>query len=153
MSSKKQKTPKKVSEQTRSISQEKGIPVAEGSQQTRPPGAGPGSQQSATIRGAERVQEGVRGEPGAQQTGWSSRQAAERLEARAEEVRTGQPQQSGYGGMEQDQHAGSEESPTGPPRERQTAEPHGSKQQQQRSGGNWPQGETKSEQGGRGSKQ
>jgi len=149
MSSKKQKT----SRQTRSVSQEKGIPVAEGSQQTRPPGSGPGSQQSAGGGlGAARVAEGVRGEPGAQQTGWSSRQQAERLEARAEELRTGQPQQSGYGGLEQNQRAGSEESPTGPPRERQTAEPHGSKQQQQSSGGNWPQ-DTQSKQGGSGSEQ
>jgi hypothetical protein len=155
MSSKKQKIPKKVSEQTRSISKEKRIPVAEDSLQTKPPGAGPGARQAGTIGGGLHVGEsddGIRGGAGAQQGGWSARQQAERIEARAEEVRLGQPQQSGYGGLEQDQHAGSEESPVGPPRERQTAEPHGSKQQI-KSGGNWPQTGSQSKQKGGGSKQ
>jgi hypothetical protein len=82
--------------------------VANGSLQSRAPGAGPsrgneqsGSQQSAT--GGN--QAGARGGPGAQQSGWSSRQQAERIMARGEESRLGMPQQSGYGGAEHKQHA------------------------------------------------
>jgi hypothetical protein len=44
------------------------------------------------------------------------------MQARGEESRLGQPQQSGYGGMEQDQHAGSQESPVGPPGSQQVGQ-------------------------------
>ncbi|HEX9174176.1 MAG TPA: hypothetical protein VF861_16115 [Telluria sp.] len=117
----------------RPVSKEKAIPVAENSQSTKAPGArqpGSANVQSANIesagailRGRESLQTGSvysevgseRGGPGSAQAGWSSRQQAERMQARAEESRQGQPQQSGYGGMQQDQHAGSKESPTGKP--------------------------------------
>jgi hypothetical protein len=113
---------KQGGQQARRVAQEKEIPVAEGSQQSRGPGAGAaqrGSEQSAGIAGASGgnqqggPQAGERGGPGTQQAGWSSRQQAERIKARGEEARQGKPQQSGYGGAEQDQHAGSKESPTG----------------------------------------
>jgi hypothetical protein len=107
------------------VKKEKAIPVANDSLQTKAPGAGPsrGNLQSSLPQpgfGADEA--GVRGGPGAQQTGWSSRQQAERIMARGEESRLGMPQQSGYGGNEQDQHAGSQESPTGPPSSQQTTE-------------------------------
>jgi hypothetical protein len=103
--------------QTR-VSKEKVIPVANDSLQSKPPGAGPsrGNEQSSSQQaGFGGDEAGERGGPGAQQTGWSSRQQAGRVKARGEESRLGMPQQSGYGGAEQDQHAGSQESPTGPP--------------------------------------
>jgi hypothetical protein len=124
----------------RRVSREKGIPVAENSQWAKAPGARePGS---ANVQSANREEEGAvlrdrgpwqtgsvdtdvgpeRGGPGAQQAGWSSRQQAERMQARGEESRLGQPQQSGYGGMEQDQHAGSQESPVGPPGSQQVGQ-------------------------------
>jgi hypothetical protein len=128
-----------------SVSREKAVPVAENSLQTKPPGAHqPGSanvqsasreELGAAIRNRPPLQPvpggGERGGAGAQQTGWSSRQQAERIEARAEEVRLGEPQQSGYGGLQQDQHAGSQESPTGPPKEWQS----GLSRSEQRQGG------------------
>lgn len=94
---------------------EKMVTVDEDSQQARAPGSvSPerGNQQSA------REDDGIgeRGGVGAQQTGWSARQSAERLRARQEEERLGQSRQSGYGGSEQSQRAGSQESPTGPAR-------------------------------------
>ncbi len=55
-----------------------------------------------------------RGGPGNQQGGWSARQQGQRIQERAEEERLGEPRQSGYGGLEQYQHAGSQESPIGP---------------------------------------
>jgi hypothetical protein len=111
--------------QTRSVSKEKSIPVADDSLQTRPPGAGPprGNEQSSSEpAGFGGDEAGERGGPGSQQTGWSSRQQAERIVARGEESRLGMPQQSGYGGAEQDQHAGSQESPTGPPSSQQPSQ-------------------------------
>jgi hypothetical protein len=111
----------------RRVSKEKAIPVANDSLQTKAPGAGPGpsrgnEQSSSQQRGFGGDEAGERGGPGAQQTGWSSRQQAERIQARGEESRLGMPQQSGYGGAEQDQHAGSQESPTGPPSSQQPSE-------------------------------
>jgi hypothetical protein len=124
----------------RGIAKPKGIPVAENSQWAKAPGAqqrGSANVQSANMeaqgailrsRGALQTGTGAadvgteRGGPGAQQAGWSSRQQAERMQARGEESRLGQPQQSGYGGMEQDQHAGSQESPIGPPGSQQTGQ-------------------------------
>jgi hypothetical protein len=124
----------------RGIAKPKTVPVAQNSQWAKAPGAQqPGS---ANVQSANREQEGAvlrdrgslqtgsgdtdvgteRGGAGAQQAGWSSRQKAERMQARGEESRLGQPQQSGYGGMEQDQHAGSQESPVGPPGSQQTGQ-------------------------------
>lgn len=109
------------------VSKEKANTVASDSLQTKAPGAGPGPsrgnmQSSSQQGGFGGGEAGQRGGPGAQQTGWSSRQQAERIIARGEESRLGMPQQSGYGGAQQDQHAGSQESPTGPPSSQQPSE-------------------------------
>lgn len=124
----------------RAVSREKAIPVAEDSQSTRAPGArqrGSANVQSANIEAAGAILRDrapldtatgaigagtQRAAPGSAQSGWSSRQQAERMQARAEESRLGQPQQSGYGGAQQDQHAGSQESPVGPPGSQQTGQ-------------------------------
>ena len=116
-------------------SKEKDIPVAADSLQARAPGwVAPGSaseqfdsnwaardrnqnQQQGGYGGSE---QGERGSVGAQQSGWSSRQQADRMRARAEEARQGLSQQSGYGGSEQSQRAGSQESTTGPAGSQQT---------------------------------
>lgn len=97
----------------RAVSREKAIPVAENSQSTRAPGArqpGSANVQSANIESAGAVlrdrgslQIGTfgaevgpeRGGPGAVQAGWSSRQQAERMQARGEESRLGEPQKTG----------------------------------------------------------
>jgi len=108
--------------QIRRVAKEKSNPVAEGSLQSKAPGAGPserGNQQSAGTHapsidnpgGGSSM--GDRGGAGAQQSGWSARQQAERMKGRAEEARQGEAQQSGHGGAEQYQHASSQESPTG----------------------------------------
>lgn len=97
-------------------SKEKINPVAEGSLRGKPPGA-PGPSRQADDRqggGFGGSEQGERGGPGSQQAGWSSRQQAERMRARAEEERLGAQQQSGYGGSEQNQRAGSQESARGP---------------------------------------
>jgi hypothetical protein len=125
------------------VSKEKAIPVANDSLQTKAPGAGPGPsrgnlQSSSQQGGLGNDEVGQRGGPGAQQTGWSSRQQAERIIARGEESRLGMPQQSGYGGAEQDQHAGSQESPIGPPSSEQPTEhrrKHGAQASPSDSGG------------------
>lgn len=127
----KQKGPDSV--RARGIAKEKIVPVAEGSLQPRAPGwVAPGGanvqsanieQQGAALRSRGSLQGGgagdanvgsQRGGGGAQQAGWSARQSAQRMQARGEEDRTNAPRQSGYGGMEQQQKAGSQESPTGP---------------------------------------
>lgn len=120
--------------------------VAEGSLQTRAPGAA--QKGSANVQSASEEQQGAslrdrgslqgsvesggseRGGAGAQQAGWSARQQAVRNEARAGEDRAGAPQQSGRGGLEQQQRAGSQESPTGPAGNRQS----GAANNQQRQG-------------------
>ncbi|MBB3224202.1 hypothetical protein [Pseudoduganella umbonata] len=121
--------------------------VAEESLQSRAPGAvqkGSANVQSASVeeqgtslrsRGSLQgtLDDNVgssRGGEGAQQAGWSARQKAVRNEARADEDREAAPQQSGYGGLEQKQHAGSQESPTGPSGNRQS----GAANNQQRQG-------------------
>ena len=99
------------------VAREKAITVASDSLQTRAPGAGPGNRQSvpqSQALGFGGSAQGERGSPGSQQAGWSSRQQAQRMRARAEEERQGQAQQSGFGGAQQYQVAGSEESPVGP---------------------------------------
>jgi hypothetical protein len=127
----KQKGPDSV--RARGIAKEKTMTVAEGSQQPRAPGwVAPGSanvqsanieQQGATLRSRGWLQDSgggdqnvgsQRGGAGAQQAGWSARQSAQRMQARGEEDRLNASRQSGYGGMEQAQHAGSQESTTGP---------------------------------------
>ena len=103
----------------RGIHKPKTLTVAEGSLQSRAPGAvmrgGPdtpfpiansGSQQSDLNRGS-------RGGAGAQNNGWSARQRGERMQAQAEQNRLGEVQQSGQGGIEQYQHAGSQQSDSG----------------------------------------
>jgi hypothetical protein len=111
--------------ETRAVARKKVVTVDEDSLQSKAPGAGPsarGNEQTGRNRnlstaspGSQQGGVGERGGVGAQQSGWSARQQAERMKARAEEARRGEPQQSGYGGAEQNQHAGSQESPTGPP--------------------------------------
>jgi len=128
----KQKGPDSV--RARGIAKEKTMTVAEGSQQPRAPGwVAPGGasvqsanieQQGAALRARGSLQGGggggdanvgsQRGGGGAQQAGWSARQSAQRMQARGEEDRLNASRQSGYGGMEQQQKAGSQESPTGP---------------------------------------
>jgi len=105
---------------SRGIHKPKGVTVAEGSLQTRAPGAvmpgGPespfqtahtGSQQSDTSG------RGQRGGAGAVHQGWSARQRGQRMQAQAEQDRMGEAQQSGQGGIEQYQHAGSQQSDSG----------------------------------------
>ena len=88
--------------------------------QTRAPGAvmrgGPespfpmantGSQQSDTSG------RGQRGGAGSVHQGWSARQRGQRMQAQAEQNRLGEAQQSGAGGIEQYQHAGSQQSDSG----------------------------------------
>lgn len=127
----KQKGPDSV--RARGIAKEKIVPVAPGSQQPRAPGwVAPGGanvqsanieQGGAALRARGSLQgngagdENVgsqRGGGGASQAGWSARQSAQRMQARGEEDRLNASRQSGYGGMEQAQKAGSQESPTGP---------------------------------------
>ena len=105
---------------SRGIHKPKGVTVAEGSMQTRAPGAvmpgGPeapfpiahtGSQQS------DMSNRGQRGGVGASNNGWSARQRGQRMQAQAELNRVGEVQQSGQGGIEQYQHAGSQQSDSG----------------------------------------
>ena len=123
----KQKGPDSV--RARGIAKEKIVPVANGSLQPRAPGwVAPGSanvqsanieQQGAALRARGSLQGGgagdlnvgsQRGGAGAQQSGWSARQSAQRLQARGEEDRLNASRQSGYGGMEQNQAGGSMQS-------------------------------------------
>ncbi len=94
------------------VSKEKINPIAPDSLKGRAPGVEPGNEQ----RGSEALQDtdavGERGGVASQQTGWAARQSAERMNQRA----------SGGEGMQQDQHAGSQESATGPAGKRQTDE-------------------------------
>jgi hypothetical protein len=143
----KQKGPDTV--RARGIAKEKTIPVANGSQQPRAPGwVAPGSanvqsanieQQGAALRSRGSLQgNGMgdqnvgsqRGGGGAQQAGWSARQSAERMQARGEEDRLNASRQSGYGGMEQKQASGSQNSQTAQP-----ASDHSSKKTKKRSSG------------------
>lgn len=132
-----------VNDHGRSVSREKMVPVAEGSQQGKPPGAvapsAPNSQswtpnseqgtagnsQSGSLGAQQQTVGGHpdrgRGGAGSQGGGWSARQKGQRMQARAEEDRLGMLQQSGYGGLEQDQRAGSQESPVGPSASKQNS--------------------------------
>jgi len=111
----------------RSAAKPKINPVAEGSLKGRTGGSVPadldrGNQQLVREAMPGTDGAGTRGGAGTQQTGWGARQHGERLDKRAEESRQGVSQQSGYGGTEQKQHAGSQESATGPAGKRQTDE-------------------------------
>jgi len=105
---------------SRGIHKPKTVNVAEGSLQSRAPGAvmpgGPespfpmahtGSQQSDLGRNSRG------GAGGSQGGGWSARQRGQRMQAQAEQDRLGNSQQSGQGGIEQVQQAGSQQSDSG----------------------------------------
>lgn len=95
------------------VSKEKINPIAPDSLKGRAPGVEPGNEQRG--RGTlQQDKEGVgeRGGVASQQTGWAARQSAERMRQR----------EAGGAGMQQDQHAGSQESATGPAGKRQTDE-------------------------------
>jgi hypothetical protein len=119
MSSKKQKGGNHSS----TFAKPKIVPVAEGSLQSKTPGGGPGprgNEQNSLNRGARQAanlssQGGQYGGIASQQPRFSARQQAQRMQARAEEDRRGEAQQSGWGGVEQYQHAGSQETSTAGP--------------------------------------
>lgn len=101
----------------RGIHKPKGVTVAEGSMQTRAPGAvmpgGPESPFPMVHTGSQQSDmsnRGQRGGAGASNNGWSARQRGARMQAQAESNRVGEVQQSGQGGIEQNQHAGSQQS-------------------------------------------
>ncbi len=101
------------------VSKEKINPVAPDSLQGRAPGVAPANAQ----RGSGSMQRdtagvGERGGVGSQQTGWAARQSAERARERGAAAEAGRTVDS----MQQDQHAGSQESATGPAGKRQTDE-------------------------------
>jgi hypothetical protein len=104
---------------SRGIHKPKGVTVAEGSMQTRAPGAvmpgGPTAPFPMTHTGSLQsdTSGGQRGGAGGVHQGWSARQRGERMQAQAEQDRLGEPQQSGQGGIEQYQHAGSQQSDSG----------------------------------------
>lgn len=114
MSSKKQK----VGNHSSTIAKPRVVTVAEGSLQSRAPGAGPGkraNEQTSLNLGSRQAanmasQGGQYGGIASQQPRFSARQQAQRMQARAEESRRGESQQSGWGGMEQYQHGGSQQS-------------------------------------------
>jgi hypothetical protein len=108
-----------VNEHGRSVRREKMVPVASGSQQGKSPGSGAGNRQSDVGLGSaagkmQSTDAGSRGGPGSQTGGRSARQQAQRMQAQAEADRLGVSQQSGAGGLEQSQHAGSQSSPMAP---------------------------------------
>lgn len=131
------------------VSKEKMNPIAPDSLKGRAPGVEPGNEQggvpqgSNIQRGNENLQRdtagvGERGGVASQQTGWAARQSAERMQQRAaatgagetvagaagQAPQAGQALQGGQAGasLQQDQHAGSQESATGPAGKRQTDE-------------------------------
>lgn len=114
MSSKKQK----AGNHSTSFAKPRVVTVAEGSLQSRAPGAGPGpraNEQNSLNRGSRQAanmasQGGQYGGIATQQPRFSARQQAQRMQARAEESRRGESQQSGWGGMEQYQHGGAQQS-------------------------------------------
>jgi hypothetical protein len=95
------------------VSKEKINPMAPDSLKGRAPGVEPGNAQRASVtQQQDKAGVGERGGVASQQTGWAARQSAERMRERA----------AGGAGMQQDQHAGSQESATGPAGKRQTDE-------------------------------
>lgn len=119
MSSKKQKG----HNQSSTFAKPKIVPVAEGSLQSKTPGGGPGprgNEQNSLTRGSRQSgnlasQGGQYGGIASQQPRFSARQQAQRMQARAEEDRLGEGRQSGWGGLEQYQHAGSQQSQVAEP--------------------------------------
>jgi hypothetical protein len=101
----------------RGIHKPKTVTVAEGSLQSRAPGAvmrgGPDTPFPMANTGSQQSDRGQRGGAGMQHSGWSARQRGERMQAQAEQNRLGEAQRSGQGGMEQYQHAGSQQSDSG----------------------------------------
>ncbi|WP_208281654.1 hypothetical protein [Massilia oculi] len=104
----------------------KTLMVAEGSLQSRAPGyVMPGGLDTPFPKGntgsmqSDSTGRGQRAGAGSQSGGWSARQQAQRMQARGEQDRLGESRQSGHG-MEGYQHAGSQESPTGPDNSRQS---------------------------------
>lgn len=95
----------------------KGLTVAEGSMQTRAPGAvmpgGPESPFPIAHTGSQQSDTSGRGGAGSVRQGWSARQRGLRMQAQGEQDRLGEAPQSGVGGIEQYQHAGSQQSDSG----------------------------------------
>lgn len=114
----KSKEKSKGDNRARGIAKPKIVSVAEGSLQSRAPGyvmpGGPDTQFPRTNTGSQQseLNRGHYAGLGAQQAGWSARQQGQRMQARGEQDRMGQAQQSGAG-MEQQQRAGSQESTVG----------------------------------------
>jgi hypothetical protein len=103
---------------SRGIHKPKGVTVAEGSMQTRAPGAVmPGGPESpfrmASTGSRQSDTSGQRAGASAVYQGWSARQRGERMQAQAEQARLGESRQSGQGGAEQYQNAGSQQSDSG----------------------------------------
>jgi len=95
------------------VSKEKINPVAPESLEGRAPGVEPGNaQRDSGALSPDKEGVGERGGVASQQTGWAARQSAERMRQHA----------AGNANLQQDQHAGSEESATGPAGKRQTDE-------------------------------
>lgn len=122
----------------RGIAKPKTLMVAEGSLQSRAPGyVMPGGLDTPFPKGnigsmqSDSSGRGQRAGAGSQSGGWSARQQAQRMQARGEQDRLGESRQSGHG-MEQYQHAGSQESPTGPDKSRQTGNGAANQQRQGR---------------------
>ena len=122
----------------RGIAKPKTLMVAEGSLQARAPGyVMPGGLDTPFPKGntgsmqSESTRRGQRAGAGSQTGGWSARQQAQRMQARGEQDRLGESRQSGQG-MEQYQHAGSQESPSGPDKSRQTGNGAANQQRQGR---------------------
>ena len=98
-----------MTDQTRPRSRQKSNPIAADSLMGRAPGSAPldtRNEQSARQPLPGVSNEGTRGGTATQQTGWGARQQAVRLSSRAQAESRGESQQSGYGGVEQKQHAG-----------------------------------------------
>jgi hypothetical protein len=95
------------------VSKEKMNPVAPGSLKARAPGVAPDEgQRGRQTLARDSAGIGEQGGVASQQGGWAARQSADRMRQRTE---TG-------ASMQQDQHAGSQESATGPAGKRQTDE-------------------------------
>jgi hypothetical protein len=103
---------KKVGGANRShgIGKPKTVNVAEGSLQSRAPGAvmpdGPDTPFPTANIGSQQSSRGWPG-PGATHHGWSARQRGERMQAQAEQGRQGESRQSSQGGSEQTGPSGS----------------------------------------------
>lgn len=94
----------------------KTVTVAEGSLQSRAPGAvmrgGPNTSFAVANSGSRQsdLNRGQRASAGAQGSGWSARQRGERMQAQAEQNRLGEARRSQQGGSAQYQQADSQQS-------------------------------------------